>query len=112
MNSYCLTTPCPKCPFRNDIPAYLTFDRAMEIGGSEGEFHCHLTTDSDDETGEGISTPSSKVCAGFLILREKMGQPNQMMRIAERLGMYEAPKLDMNAPVYEDVYEMAEAQPR
>lgn len=41
---------------------------------------------------------------------EKMQQPHQMMRIAERLGMYDHTKLNMSAPVYDDVDEMAEAQ--
>jgi hypothetical protein len=35
-----------------------------------------------------------------------MAQPHQMMRIAERLGMYDRTKLKMDAPVYDGVVEM------
>lgn len=47
-------------------------------------------------------------CAGFLILLEKEG-PNQMMRIAGRLGIYDASILDIDSPVYESVSECVEA---
>lgn len=36
----------------------------------------------------------------MLILAERDGGPNQMMRICERLGMYDPSKLDTSAPVY------------
>ena len=32
-----------------------------------------------------------------------------MMRISERLGMYNYKELDMDAPVYDDIEEMVEA---
>jgi hypothetical protein len=31
---YSLTTPCPKCPFRTDVPPYLTCARVVEIARS------------------------------------------------------------------------------
>jgi hypothetical protein len=37
-----------------------------------------------------------------LIFNEKREQPHQMMRICERLGMYDMTKLDMEADVRED----------
>jgi len=51
-------------------------------------------------------------CAGALILLEKLEQPSQMMRIAERLRMYDARQLDMDAPVFESFEDMVKAQTR
>ena len=113
---YSMTTPCSNCPFRSDIPAYLRTSRVREIERSlvRSEFPCHKTTESVDEgDGDGtrVSTKDSIHCAGALILMEKMGRSSQMMRIAERLGMYDHTKLDMNAPVFNSFKEMMAAQP-
>lgn len=102
---YKLRRPCAECPFRTDVPPYLTGVRAADISiallrGSE--FACHETTEHDDE-GEAHTTPDSMFCAGALIVLEKMDQPNQMMRIAERLEMYDRTKLFMDSPVHEDL---------
>jgi hypothetical protein len=108
---YGMTTPCAKCPFRNDIRPYLTSDRVREIEHSllRAEFPCHTTTEHDDE-GECVPTGNEIHCAGALILMEKEQRSGQMMRIAERLGMYDPTKLDMGAPVYNSFKEMANAQ--
>lgn len=99
--SYGLTTPCANCPFRTDVRPYITAARAREILSSEGEFHCHKTLDYSD--GEGRERKGTQVCAGFLICLEYEGRPNQMMRIAGRIGMYDPRKLNMGAPVYRGV---------
>jgi hypothetical protein len=114
---YSMTSPCPSCPFRTDIPAYLTAARVREIqqGLIRSEFPCHKTTrhETDDDGGEHyIPTGAEVHCAGALILLEKIGQPSQMMRIAERLGMYDAGKLKMDAPVFDTFGEMIAAQKR
>lgn len=114
---YNMSSPCPECPFRNDRPGYLTKARVIEIqrGLVRGEFPCHKTTESV-ETDEGqcdrAITAASKHCAGALILMENTGDVSQMVRIAERLGMYDADDLDLTAPVYTSWEEMIEAQPR
>lgn len=110
---YGMTTPCPQCPFRCDIPAYLNKARVREIERSldRGTFPCHKTTTHDDETGEAVHSSDEVHCAGALILMEKEGRASQMMRIAERLGMYDASKLDMDAPVFDSFDDMAAAQP-
>lgn len=98
---YTLKRPCKKCPFRNDIRPYLRPERYIEIveGGS---FSCHETVDySEDSTGK--ETNNTQACAGRLIMLEKMEQPDQMMRISERLGLYNRLSLDMDSPVYEDL---------
>lgn len=37
-----------------------------------------------------------------------MEQPNQMMRICERVGVYDRRKLDMDSPIFEDDESMLE----
>lgn len=69
---------------------------------ASGEFPCHKTAklvDNEDGPSEFIATKSSTHCAGALIFLEKRDAPHQMMRIAERLGMYDRTQLDMAADV-------------
>lgn len=110
-NPYGMKTPCVNCPFRRDIPAYLTKGRVREIERSliRAEFPCHKTT-AHDEDGDRVNSGKEMHCAGALILCEKEEKPSQMMRIAERLRMYDASKLDMDAPVFDTFDEMVEAQ--
>ena len=115
--NFTLTKPCTDCPFRNDKPFHLTVERAEEIAHGVTEldqtFACHKTTregsEDDDGWSEMETTMKSQHCAGVLIMLEKMEQPNQMMRIAERIGMYDRTKLDMDAPVFNDTDEFIES---
>lgn len=113
---YDLRKPCLGCPFRTDVEPYLAAERAEEIIEAitrrQQTFACHKHTRFDeDEEGESVNVPHSddQHCAGALILLERMEMPNQMMRISERLGLYDRTKLHMDAPVYEDADEMLEA---
>lgn len=72
------------------------------------EFPCHKTTKFDDN-GEWVPSKNEIHCAGALILLEKVDCPSQMMRIAERLGIYDRRNLKMDAPVYDDFDQMREA---
>jgi hypothetical protein len=98
-----LIRPCPHCPFRTDRPGYLGARRAGEIADGlllqQATFSCHETNDFDEEDGEVVETTNSQHCAGALIFCERHNRPNQMMRIAERLGLYDQRKLDKDAPV-------------
>jgi hypothetical protein len=101
---YTLRRPCPHCPFRTDIPPYLRGGRAQEIAESlarGGSFPCHRTTvDDEEEDGELTVTDDSQFCAGAILAMENgPGGPNQVLRIAERVGLYDASKLDRSAPV-------------
>lgn len=96
---YDLVTPCNLCPFRND-EGRLYVHVSVLRGMASGPFCCHKTGVVNDETSEIEPTEKSQHCAGALIMMEKMKTPNQMMRIAERLGMYDRRKLDMTAPVF------------
>lgn len=101
---YNLTEPCRDCPFRNDRghAFFMNRDRAEDIveGILTGPgFPCHKTATWDDE-GEQVLRKHSQHCAGALIMCENEGTASQMMRIAERIGVYDHQKLNMDAPVY------------
>lgn len=110
---YDLTKPCKDCPFRKDIRAYLNPERAQEICESiiddQQTFSCHKFNGFDDD-GVTIEGERAQHCAGAMIFLEKIDRPNQMMRIAERLGMYDRTKLQMDAPVFESPDEFIKAQ--
>ncbi len=113
---FTLTGPCANCPFRTDITFHLTVARAEEIadGVTRGDqtFACHKTTievEDDEGESETVSADTTQHCGGVLIMLEKMEQPNQMMRIAERIGLYDRRKLNMDAPVFDDVDGFIEA---
>lgn len=95
---YDMTSPCELCPFRNDA-GRLTVAFSTLVGFTAGEFCCHKTGVANEETNQIEPTKDSQHCAGALIFLEKIGQPHQMMRICERLGLYDATKLNGKAPV-------------
>ena len=109
-----LKKPCKDCPFRTDIQAFLRPDRAEEIflaiTEQQATFTCHKTT-VESEDGEMVDGPNAEHCAGALILLEKLDQPNQMMRIAERIGLYDRRELEMESPVFDSGDDFIEAQP-
>lgn len=98
---YTMTTPCPDCPFlKKNAKSYGA--RKLKMF-AQGEFPCHKTAEvvEDEETGssEFQAKEDSLHCAGALIYLEKRDAPNQMMRICERIGLYDRTKLNMEAPV-------------
>jgi hypothetical protein len=109
-----MTEPCPQCPFRSDIRAFLTRARAQEIADSitrhQQPFPCHKTVLYDDD-GEACPSSDEQHCAGALVLLERINRPNQMMRIAERLGVYKRTALNMNAPIFKSTRVFVAAQP-
>lgn len=113
-----LPRPCKNCPFRSDIKGYLTKKRVREIidgiTREQATFSCHKSNDfetGEDGWSETVETSKTQHCAGALIFLERLDRPNQMMRIAERLGMYNRSKLDMDSPVH-TARSMVTAQPR
>lgn len=100
---FTLTQPCTHCPFRSDRDPYLRPERAQEIADDlrRGDwFACHKTCDYDDD-GEGAIGSRARACAGALITMERADEPNNAMRVAERLGLYDHTRLDMDAPVHD-----------
>lgn len=97
---YTMTKPCGDCPFLSQYAH--AFPKQKLKGFASGEFPCHKTAELVDDIESGsqyIGDGDSLHCAGALIFNEKRGQPHRMMRIAERLGMYDRTKLDMTADV-------------
>jgi hypothetical protein len=106
---FSLPTPCANCPFLIEPRFYLTPDRVDEIAESIREgatFSCHKTVDRDDESIERGNR--ERQCAGVLITLEREDMLNQMMRIGERIGMYDRTKLNMDANVYDSLDEWQE----
>lgn len=93
---YTLTDPCDACPFL--IGNGFTYPAL--VAHASGEFACHKACVVDED--EGVFVPRNDKtphCAGALIFLEKQERPHQMMRIVERLGLYDRTKLNMNAAV-------------
>ncbi len=95
--NYTMTTPCDACPFLAKFKRSFTVKQLEQH--ASGEFACHKTCEVDDETGNFEPQKKSVHCAGMLIYLEKRGRSTQMMRICERLGIYDRTKLDMEAKV-------------
>lgn len=102
---YDLKNPCDLCPFRNDAGRLHVHPSVLK-GFTRGEFCCHKTGASNDH-GSIEPTEKSQHCAGALIFLEKINRPHQMMRICERLGLYDRSKLNMAAPVHDSFEEAA-----
>lgn len=93
--NYTKTKPCSDCPFLQGTEGAFSVQRLEEF--ASGEFPCHKTADVTD--GEFKANRRSLHCAGALIYLEKRERPHQMMRVCERLGLYDRFALDMEAPV-------------
>lgn len=93
--NYSRSTPCPDCPFLIGTEHAYTDERLAEF--ARFEFPCHKTAKLKDGTFQAVN--KSQHCAGALIYNEKREHPHQMMRIAERLGLYDRRSLKMDAPV-------------
>lgn len=95
---YSMTSPCDACPFLNtpNMKRGFTIQRLKQF--ASGAFPCHQTAKADEE-GDYQATGKSVHCAGALIFNEKRNQPNQLMRIMERLGAYDRRKLDTKSNV-------------
>lgn len=95
-----MTKPCDNCPFRRDcLEGWLGEERAAEIADSlerDQPFPCHKTTTFDYE-GDRYFSDKEQHCVGAAMVLEKADKPNQLMRIAERLGVYDRRKLDQES---------------
>lgn len=99
---YNMTEPCDACPFLKGSGFQW---KSLEEHAS-GEFPCHKACDlvEDEEVGSHYrekKNGKTPHCAGALIFLEKQNTPHQMMRICERIGMYDRTKLNMEAAVVE-----------
>ena len=104
-----MTKPCPECPFRNTAPTRLRPGRIEELAQVDRAFQCHKTVDYDSEEDQRMGDEeNAQHCAGALIFAEKHQMPHQMMRIVERLGMYDHTKLEGHDEVWDNVDEWLE----
>lgn len=96
-----LNAPCSDCPFLREGGIRLMKARVHEIAGmmlstSGGEFYCHKSVDA------GVKDH----CGGALVFAEKNSNQTQMMRIAERLRLYDHTKLRGHERVFDTLQEM------
>ncbi len=103
-----LHVPCSNCPFLRKGGIRVTRERARQLAKnmlspSGGTFACHKTT--GEVNGERVEVPTSRHCAGALIFAEKQKNATQMMRIAERLCLYDARKLMSKKEIVETVFD-------
>jgi len=112
-----LIRPCADCPARVDIPGYLRPGRAAGIIGGLLEddwavFPCHQTTVTreDPETGiqDRVMVETSHMCAGFMIMLLKLGQPPVRVRLALMSGELRYEDIDMAAKVAETPEQLEE----
>jgi len=99
--------PCKTCPFRTNEEGvrYLGQKRAEEITDTllgDETFTCH-----DDL---GLTIMERQHCVGAMLMLEKQQQPNQMMRIAGRLGEYKPDELTGADEVFDDFEDWIECQ--
>jgi hypothetical protein len=96
-----MNAPCADCPFLKEGGIRLTSARVREIAGNMlsphgGEFTCHKAV----ERGE------KDHCGGALVFAEKNENQTQMMRIAERLRLYDFTKLKGHDRVFDTLADM------
>lgn len=94
-----LRTPCPDCPFLCGSSTNRSLDPERIQGivtdiKNNATFTCHKTLD--------LPTPVQQHCAGALIFLENGEHPNNMLRIAERLVLYDHTRLNRKADIIAD----------
>lgn len=90
-----LKRPCANCPFLKSQGKNFNLgaDRVREIVHAPA-FQCHKTVDYDAEEGSSLQGDKPQQCAGLMSVLHKSGQPNQIMRVAERISDFDATRLD------------------
>ena len=91
-----LKTPCRDCPFITGSSTNISLAKGRIEGivkdiREDLSFTCHKTLE--------LPEMDQQHCAGAMIFLEREENPNQIMRIAERIGLYDYKKLDMNADI-------------
>lgn len=86
INKWRLTDYCDDCPFKDRDALHVSEDRLNEIKrGVEagGSFNCHKTVYPEVFNEEPVGL---RMCYGAYKHLKRLGKPNQIMQIAERLG--------------------------
>jgi len=90
-----LKQPCKDCPFipgssTNTTLAEGRIESIVSDLRADRGFICHKTLDH---------VVKNEHCAGAMIFLEREDRPNQLMRVAERLGIYDRNGLNMDAEI-------------
>jgi hypothetical protein len=116
-----LRKPCPQCPFRPSAGSYLHPARAREIAEAVTKgnvtFTCHKTISGeieDEDADDQVYRPGhgDQMCAGATLFIEKCGVSNQMLQIAERLGLRDPNRVIPIEDIYESVEDMERGHAR
>lgn len=99
--------PCGTCPFRTtpDGLRGLGTERAQEIAESllRGEsFTCHSDLDKQER--------NRNQCVGAMLILDKLQQPNQIMQVAGRLGMFSVADLRGRDVVFDNFDDWVSSQ--
>ncbi|GKU79324.1 hypothetical protein L3i20_v237210 [Paenibacillus sp. L3-i20] len=96
-----LKKPCKDCPFLQGSST----NKTLVKGRLEGivsdlmdgmTFTCHKTLN--------LKSLDQEHCAGALQYLEREERPNQMMRIAERIGLYDHTKLEQYSSLIDPIH--------
>ncbi|MFE5321605.1 hypothetical protein ACFQ88_23145 [Paenibacillus sp. NPDC056579] len=96
-----LKKPCRDCPFLHGSSTNVTLAEGRLEGIARDlmsglSFPCHKTLD--------LKSTNREHCAGALLYLEREERPNQIMRIAERLGLYDHTKLEQCSSLIEPIH--------
>lgn len=90
---FSLKKPCVDCPFLEGSSTNCTLSEGRleeikhDILYNDMSFTCHKTLDKPSR--------EQQHCAGALAYLEVRNRPNQIMRIAERIGLYDKNKIEI-----------------
>lgn len=106
-----LKTPCKDCPFRKDVEPHPGVAQELELYFAKiliGEFvhTCHKTDSRSDGYEKGYSGKIQH-CAGVNILTRKIKEPQFSAIYAEYKKKFNPKKLNMKAPVFDSLIELA-----
>lgn len=119
LDTYSLSRPCVTCPFLKCggtelVPGRLAGIVKTLLADDRESFICHKTLrpgmagTGDSMAKERPPSGSERMCAGAMIVLEKLGAPSIGMRIAELYGRYTPERL---RPHFENVIDVAVAPP-
>jgi len=104
---FALKRPCANCPFRIGQGSLFRFhpDRFAEIIAAVA-FQCHKTVDYEQwDDPELRSGDRPQQCAGLMAVLHRAGEMNQIMQVAERLGVLDLSALDPDGLAYRSIKE-------
>ena len=108
---YTLMTPCAACPYRADIPPFLSgAGRVRELQRhQDGEFPCHKTTELDEDE-KLLNGEDTVACAGRMIMSMRAYNGfGTLDALAASAGWFKPEDLNLDAPVFDGWDAMADA---